>query len=79
MKPVQPKIKKGTEFTGWATFNWGMCHQRVYRTRKEAMAACIGVGEKGSTWDSDNLLKSDITNFVKNVTDYLIYGTPITQ
>lgn len=36
----QPKIKKGTTFTGWATFNWGTCHQRVYRTRKQAQDSC---------------------------------------
>lgn len=51
MKPKQPQIKKGTESTGWATFNWGMCHQRVYRTRKQAMAACIGTGKEGAKWD----------------------------
>lgn len=48
----QPKIKKGTTFTGWATFNWGICHQRVYRTRKEAMANCINSSTKEHcTWD----------------------------
>ena len=51
MKTLQPKIKKGTTFTGWAPFNWGICYQRVYRTRKEAMAFCIGTGKQGSTWD----------------------------
>lgn len=51
-KPKQPKIKKGTTFTGWATFNWGMCHQRVYRTRREAQANCIDIGRAGSsTWN----------------------------
>lgn len=33
----QPTPKKGYEFTGWATFNWGHCHRRVHRTRKEAI------------------------------------------
>jgi len=52
MKTIkQPKIPTGTKFTGWATFNWGVCHQRVYRTRKEAIASCIGMGKEGSTWD----------------------------
>ena len=52
MKTIQqPKIEKGTTFTGWATFNWGICHQQVFRTRKEAMAHCIGTGKDGSTWD----------------------------
>ena len=35
----QPTPKKGFEFTGWATFNWGLCHNRVYRTRREAVAS----------------------------------------
>lgn len=47
----QPKIKKGTTFTGWATFNWGICHQTVYRTRKEAMANCINSSREASKWD----------------------------
>lgn len=51
MKIQQPKIKKGTTFTGWATFNWGVCHNRVYRTRKEAMANCINTSTTASTWD----------------------------
>jgi len=52
MKTIkQPKIEKGITFTGWATFNWGVCHQRVFRTRKEAMASCIGMEKQGSTWD----------------------------
>jgi hypothetical protein len=52
MKKIkQPEIKKGTAFTGWATFNWGVCHQRVFRTRKEAMAACINTDREGSTWN----------------------------
>jgi len=51
MKHQQPKINKGVEFIGWATFNWGVCHQKVYRTRKEAMATCINTGKEGSTWD----------------------------
>jgi hypothetical protein len=52
MKDIkQPKPQSGFEFTGWATFNWGICHQRVFRTRTEAMAFCIGTGKDGSTWD----------------------------
>lgn len=51
MKHTQPKIKKGTSFTGWATFNWGISHQRVFRTREGAMAYCIGVDRDGSTWN----------------------------
>ena len=47
----QPEIPTGTKFTGWATFNWGVCHQRVYRTRKEAINSCLGMSKKGSTWD----------------------------
>jgi hypothetical protein len=50
-KVKQPIIPKGFEFTGWATFNWGICHQKVFRTRKEAMANCIGMRKEGSTWD----------------------------
>ena len=51
MKNNQPAIPKGYEFTGYATFNWGKCHNRVFRTRKEAMASCISTGNDGSTWD----------------------------
>lgn len=36
----QPKPKSGTVFTGWATFNWGVCHNKVFRTRKEAQESC---------------------------------------
>lgn len=32
----QPTPKKGFEFTGWTTFNWGICHKRVFRTRQDA-------------------------------------------
>lgn len=35
----QPTPRKGFEFTGWATFNWGICHNRVFRTRAEAIKA----------------------------------------
>ena len=44
----QPKPKNGFEFTGWATFNWGICHQRVFRTRKQAQESCC---ENGETWN----------------------------
>lgn len=33
----QPVPQKGFTFTGWATFNWGRSHNRVHRTRKEAV------------------------------------------
>lgn len=36
----QPKPKKGYKFTGWAVFNWGISHDRVFRTRKEAHEYC---------------------------------------
>lgn len=45
-KKLQPTPKKGYEFEGWATFNWGICHQNVYRTRKQAMEACCDPWEK---------------------------------
>lgn len=48
MKQKQPIPKKGTEFTGWATANWGMLHQRVYRTRKQAKEACC---DHRGTWE----------------------------
>lgn len=44
----QPEIKKGTTFIGWSTFNWGICHQRVYRTRKSAQESVLN---KGETWN----------------------------
>ncbi len=50
-KIEQPKIPEGFIFTGYATFNWGLCLQKVYRTKKEAKAACIGSGKEGSTWE----------------------------
>ncbi len=50
MKSNQPKIRKGTEFTGWATFNWGICHNRVFRTRKQAKQWCADSDESGD-WD----------------------------
>lgn len=48
----QPTPKKGFEFTGWATFNWGICHGRVYRTRREAIYALTHgkSGEQLYTW-----------------------------
>jgi hypothetical protein len=53
MKTIrQPKPKKGFEFEGWATFNWGICHQRVYRTKKEAIQSCLHMGGRtNDTWD----------------------------
>ena len=49
MKAKQPIPAKGYEFTGWATFNWGVCHQSVYRTRKQAQDSCAKLS--GETWD----------------------------
>ena len=40
----QPEIEKGKTFTGWATFNWGICHNQVFRTRKQAQDACCDFG-----------------------------------
>jgi hypothetical protein len=48
IKQKRPIPKKGTQFTGWATFNWGICHQRVFRTRKQAKEFCC---DPGQTWD----------------------------
>ena len=45
----QPKPKNGFEFTGWAVFNWGICRQSVYRTRKLAKESCFAKGIE--TWD----------------------------
>ena len=42
----QPAPKKGFKFIGWATFNWGVCHDRVYRTRRDAIHA-LTHGENG--------------------------------
>lgn len=51
-KEKQPRPKTGMTFTGWATFNWGVCHNRVYRTRRQAIEACCKVGQlKIRTWD----------------------------
>lgn len=50
-KITQPIPLKGFEFTGWATFNWGLCHQMVFRTREKAKTYCIGMSKDGSTWD----------------------------
>lgn len=36
----QPKRQKGFAFTGWATLNWGISHNQVFRTRKEAIDWC---------------------------------------
>ena len=53
-KNGQPQPQKGYEFTGWAVFNWGICYQRVFRTRKEAIEWCVDAGqttEIDKTWD----------------------------
>lgn len=48
----QPTPPKGKEFTGWATFNWGHCHCRVHRTRKEAKESLTHRdGKQYYTWD----------------------------
>lgn len=49
-REIQPIPKKGFEFTGWTTFNSGICHSRVYRTREEAINALTGNGYD-YTWD----------------------------
>lgn len=36
----QPLPKKGSSFTSWAVYNWGICYQRSFRTRKEAHEYC---------------------------------------
>ena len=48
----QPTPKKGFEFTGWATFNWGICHNRVFRTRREAIMSLThgSDGDQYHTW-----------------------------
>lgn len=51
MKTKQPTPNSGYEFTGWATFNWGVCHQQVFRTRKEAMASLIHNVPNATTWE----------------------------
>lgn len=56
----QPTPKKGYEFTGWATFNWGVCHGRVYRTRREAILELThgNTGELLYTWqEKKNYMK----------------------
>lgn len=48
----QPIPKKGLEFTGWATFNWGHCHHTVYRTRKDAKESLTHYnGKRYYEWD----------------------------
>lgn len=47
-KRIQPTPKKGFEFTGWTTFNWGVCHHSVYRTRAEAKQSLTNYDY---TWD----------------------------
>ena len=37
---TQPIPKKGVSFTGWAIFNWGVSHDIVFRTRKQAKEHC---------------------------------------
>jgi len=40
-KQKQPIPGSGYSFTGWAAFNWGMCLNRTFRTRKEAQEYCV--------------------------------------
>lgn len=49
---TQPTPKKGFEFSGWATFNWGICHHTVYRTRWEAIRSLTHGhdGKRNYTW-----------------------------
>lgn len=48
----QPIPRIGTTFTGWAAFNWGVCHQQVFRTRQEAKNWCIRTStKKDATWN----------------------------
>lgn len=50
-KQIQPTPKKGTSFTGWTTFNWGINHGRVFPTRKQAQEWCANNGKADSrTW-----------------------------
>lgn len=50
-KQKQPTPKKGYQFTGWATFNWGICHGQVFRTRKEAQDWCTSISrQKYAEW-----------------------------
>lgn len=51
MKTTQPKIKKGTTFNGWATFNWGYSYNRVFRTRKDAMKNILKNEPENTTWN----------------------------
>lgn len=59
----QPIRKTGYSFTGWAVFNWGISHDRVFRTRKEAQEYCwktmsgksiqvtAGIFRKPNSWE----------------------------
>lgn len=38
----QPTPQKGFEFIGWATFNWGISRNSVFRTRQQAQNSCAG-------------------------------------
>jgi hypothetical protein len=47
----QPHPKKGFEFTGWATFNWGICHDQVFPRKRDAIEWCVEHAASGhTTW-----------------------------
>lgn len=46
----QPIPKQGSDFKGWAVYNWGYCLNKVFRTRKEAKEWCVN-RRKGETWE----------------------------
>lgn len=50
-KNSQPIPQKGSIFSGWAVFNWGICYHKVFRTRKEAKEYCYKMVSGGESWD----------------------------
>lgn len=62
----QPLPEKGYEFTGWAVFNWGISHDRVFRTRKEAQEYCYKLGGKCVKNRDGSLREPSCWNEVKN-------------
>lgn len=48
-QPKIPILRQGYEFMGWTTFNWNVCHNQVFRTRREAKLFLLDM--TGNTWN----------------------------
>lgn len=65
-KKKQPMPKKGDSFNGWAVYNWGISHDKVFRTRKQGQEYCFKLGGKSIKQNDGTYREPTCWNEVKD-------------